>query len=343
VIGSVIAFFVIRRIIGPIAATNRILKDIAEGQGDLTKRVDVKSSDEIGELGGYFNAFISKLQGIIKHIVESAIQVSQAAEQLSQVTSDTSKGINRQNSETVQVATAMTEMTSTVDEVSRNSQRASDAAIHADKQAKLGNQTVYTTIKTINELATEVEKSAQALGKLKGDSENITAVLDVIKNIADQTNLLALNAAIEAARAGEQGRGFAVVADEVRTLAQRTQNSTAEIENLISALQQGTESAVSAMEQNRTKTMTTVEHAGKAGELLQDIAESVSTIADMNSQIAVASEEQSTVTQDINSSIVNIQNISEQTSVGAMQTSKSSQQLLILGNHFRQLVEQFQV
>jgi methyl-accepting chemotaxis protein len=207
----------------------------------------------------------------------------------------------------------------------------------------LGNQTVYTTIKTINELATEVEKSAQALGKLKGDSENITAVLDVIKNIADQTNLLALNAAIEAARAGEQGRGFAVVADEVRTLAQRTQNSTAEIENLISALQQGTESAVSAMEQNRTKTMTTVEHAGKAGELLQDIAESVSTIADMNSQIAVASEEQSTVTQDINSSIVNIQNISEQTSVGAMQTSKSSQQLLILGNHFRQLVEQFQV
>lgn len=343
VIGSVIGFFVIRGIMGPINATNGILKGIAEGQGDLTKRVDVQSSDEIGQLGEYFNAFISKLQGIIKQVVESAIQVSQAAEQLSQVTSDTSEGINRQNSETAQVATAMTEMASTVDEVARNSQSASDAAMHADSQAKLGNQTVSTTIKTINELAAEVEKSAQSLEKLKVDSENITAVLDVIKNIADQTNLLALNAAIEAARAGEQGRGFAVVADEVRTLAQRTQNSTVEIENLISTLQQGADSAVSAMEQNRTKTKTTVEHASKAGELLRDIAQSVSSIADMNSQIAVASEEQSTVAQDINRSIVNIQNISEQTSVGATQTSKSSQKLLVLGNQLRQLVEQFRV
>lgn len=343
VIGSVIAFFVIRGIMTPIHSTNKILKDIAEGQGDLTKRVDVKSSDEIGEMGEYFNAFISKLQTIIKQVVESAVQVSQSAEQLSQVTGETSQGTQKQNSETAQVATAMTEMASTVDEVARNSQSASEAAINADSQAKSGNQAVSTTIQAINELAAEVEVSASVLEKLKGDSENISAVLDVIKNIANQTNLLALNAAIEAARAGEQGRGFAVVADEVRTLAQRTQDSTAEIESIILALQQGVNSAVAAMKQNQEKTISTVDQAANAGEFLRTIAESVSTIVDMNSQIAVASEEQSAVAQEINRNIVNIQSISEKTSVGATQTAKSSQQLLALGNQLRQLVEQFRV
>ncbi len=343
ILGTTIAFFVVRGIMGPINATNDILKEIAEGQGDLTKRVDVKSADEIGEMADYFNAFISKLQGIIKQVVESAVKVSQAAEQLSQVTTETSEGINRQNSETAQVATAITEMSATVEEVARNTQMASDAAKHADKEAKSGNKTVSITIEKINELAVEVETSANTLEKLKVDSENISAVLDVIKNIAEQTNLLALNAAIEAARAGEQGRGFAVVADEVRTLAQRTQNSTAEIENLISALQHGVNSTVLAMQQNRATTITTVDHAAKTGVVLQTISKCVSSIVDMNTQIAVASEEQSAVAQEISKNIINIQTSSEQTSVGAHQTDQSSRQLLLLGNQMRQLVEQFRV
>jgi methyl-accepting chemotaxis protein len=341
-ISSTIAFFIVRGIMQPINATNTILKNITE-QGDLTKRVAITSGDEIGEMGGYFNAFVSKLQGIIREVVESATQLSVAAEQMSKVAADTNEGLNRQNSETVQVATAMTEMAATVDEIARNSQNGSDAASSSDREAKSGNQAVSITIKTINELAGDVENSAMILENLKGDSENISAVLDVIKNIADQTNLLALNAAIEAARAGEQGRGFAVVADEVRTLAQRTQNSTSEIENLISALQKGAESAVNAMEQNRTKAAETVEQAAQAGEFLESITQGVSTILDMNSQIAVSSEEQAAVAQEINRSIVSIQSISDETSVGATQTSESSKEVTILGTRLRNLVEQFRV
>jgi methyl-accepting chemotaxis protein len=341
-ISSTIAFFIVRGIMQPINATNTILKNITE-QGDLTKRVAITSGDEIGEMGEYFNAFVSKLQGIIREIVESATQLSVAAEQMSKVAADTNEGLNRQNSETVQVATAMTEMAATVDEIARNSQNGSDAASSSDREAKSGNQAVSITIKTINELAGDVENSAMILENLKGDSENISAVLDVIKNIADQTNLLALNAAIEAARAGEQGRGFAVVADEVRTLAQRTQNSTSEIENLISALQKGAESAVNAMEQNRTKAAETVEQAAQAGEFLESITQGVSTILDMNSQIAVSSEEQAAVAQEINRRIVSIQSISDETSVGATQTSESSKEVTILGTRLRNLVEQFRV
>jgi methyl-accepting chemotaxis protein len=343
IIGSIIAFFIVRGIMRPINATNFILKDIAEGQGDLTKRLTVESTDEIGEMGNYFNAFITKLQDIIRQVVDSAVQLSVAADQLSSVMSETNKGINKQNGETIQVATAMTEMSASVDEVAHNAQNASDTANHADGKAKLGNQAVSKTIDTINELATDVEKSTTVLEKLKGDSENISAVLDVIKNIADQTNLLALNAAIEAARAGEQGRGFAVVADEVRTLAQRTQNSTAEIETLISTLQQGTDLAVSAMQQNKDKTRSTVEQAAKAGEFLQSITHSVSSILDMNNQIAIGSEEQASVAQEINRSIVNIQSVSEDTASGAKKATESSKQLSILGSRLRELVEQFKV
>lgn len=342
-LGGLFSVFVIRGITRPIRSTVNILRGIANGNGDLTKRVEVTSSDEIGQLGTYFNTFMSQLQSIVSEVINSAAQLSVAADQMHKMTVSTSDGLNRQNDETIQVATAITEMSSTVDEVARNSQGASDAASNADKEAKLGNTAVNKTISTINELVQELENSSTILGRLKGDSENISAVLDVIKNIADQTNLLALNAAIEAARAGEQGRGFAVVADEVRNLAKKTQDSTSQIEGLITALQNAADSAVGAMDQNRAKATETVDQAAKAGEYLKSITQGVSAIFDMNCQIAVASEEQSSVAANVSMSISNIQTVSESTSAAAAQTSTSSQQVASLSDRLKDLVGQFRV
>ena len=343
VAGVIIAVFTVRGVMTPISATNSILKELSQGEGDLTKRVPVTSQDEIGELSEYFNAFVSKLQGIVKDVIESAAQLAVASQQMNQLSQSTTNGLHQQNQETMQVASAMTEMASTVEEVARNSQSTSDAAKYADQQAQSGNSIVAATVTKINELAADVESSASILSKLKDDSGNISAVLDVIKNIADQTNLLALNAAIEAARAGEQGRGFAVVADEVRTLAQRTQDSTSEIEGLISTLQNGADSAVAAMQKNRTKTIETVEQAAQAGEFLKAITEGVSKILDMSNQIAVASEEQSAVAQEINNNIHNIQSVSEETAGNSKQTSTASAEVADLGNRLHRLVEQFKV
>ncbi len=339
--GLAVAYFVTQGIVGPLKRTNAMLKDIAEGEGDLTKRVPVNSSDEVGELALNFNAFVEKLQGVISQIVSATQQLATSAEELSNVTDQTKAGVVNQKSEIEQVVTAIEEMTATVQDVARNAEQAALAATEATEASERGDSQVQTTITAISTLRKGIDNSSSVIEKLQQDSNNITTVLDVIKSVAEQTNLLALNAAIEAARAGEQGRGFAVVADEVRTLARRTQESAGEIENLISVLQNGAGQAVDVMGTSRESAQTVTEEAGAAGEALALITQSVTTISDMNTQIASAAQEQSAVTDEINRNVLNIHAISEQTAAATEQTNTASLELAQLGATLRNLTSQF--
>ncbi|WP_443218213.1 methyl-accepting chemotaxis protein [Pseudomonas sp. Gutcm_11s] len=281
------------------------------------------------------------LRELIGHIRDSVTQIASAAEELSAVTEQTSAGVTSQKDETDQVATAMNEMTATVQEVARNAEQASHAANDADRQAKEGETAVNDAVQQMDRLAGEVQRSSEAVNHLRNESDKIGSVLDVIKAVAEQTNLLALNAAIEAARAGEAGRGFAVVADEVRGLAQRTQKSTEEIEALIGSLQQGSQQAAGLMDSSRTLTEATVDLTRRAGSRLGEIADAVSAIQAMNQQIAAAAEEQTAVAEEINRSVINVRDISEQTAAASEETAASSTELARLGNDLQILVSRF--
>ena len=312
-------------------------------EGDLRTRVDYTSNDEIGHIANAFNRMAERFGETINQVKDSISQLAAAAEETSVVNAQTTSGINQQQMETSQVATAINEMNATVHEVARNAVAAAQAAQEADNSFSEGKKVVGRIIGAIGELATEVEQSSQVIRELEKESENIGSVLDVIKSIAEQTNLLALNAAIEAARAGEQGRGFAVVADEVRTLAGRTQQSTREIEEMINRLQAGANKAVQVMETGKQKSQVGVEQAAAAGEALETINSAVDRINNMNTQIASAAEEQSSVTEEINRNIVNINQVAEQTAVGAKQTAMASDDLANLAEQLKKLVEQFKV
>ncbi|NOY61606.1 MAG: methyl-accepting chemotaxis protein [Gammaproteobacteria bacterium] len=309
--------------------------------GELTTRVAIQSKDEVAEVGDAFNEMADQFSTVIREVATSTNELGSAAEQMSTTAGQTSAGLDEQRAQTEQVATAITEMTSTVQEVARNAEEASRAASEADREATNGQTVVSETIEAIRSVAQEVERASQVIHTVEQDSESIGSVLDVIKGIAEQTNLLALNAAIEAARAGEQGRGFAVVADEVRTLASRTQESTHEIQEMIERLQTGSVDAVQAMKKAHERADSTVKQATRAGESLETITRSVNTISDMNSQIASAAEEQSAVSEEINANVVSISNVADQTAGGAEQTNQNSARLNQLSHQLNALVGRF--
>ncbi len=341
--GLIISSFIGRMISGPLKSTVEAMNEIAAGGGDLTRRLDESGDNEITRLGKAFNSFAEKVRVTVSKVSGSTSQLAAAAEEMSTIMEDTSRGTQQQQSETVQVVAAMNEMTSTVQEVARHANNAAEAANKADKASVEGKQVVINTMKAIEALSSEVNSAVTVIGQLEQDSENIGSVLDVIRGIAEQTNLLALNAAIEAARAGEQGRGFAVVADEVRNLASKTQQSTQEIQQMIERLQDGAQSAVKVMDESRSRAENSVSQAGQANISLEEIASSVSLIKDMNAQIADASEQQSSVVEEINRNIVNISGIVENTAKGAGQTAQASEELSRLAADLQSLVSQFKV
>jgi methyl-accepting chemotaxis protein len=339
--GILAAWAITRQIVMPLSQTLKVAERVAAG--DLSHNLISKRQDELGQLQRAMQSMTLGLRELIGGISDGVTQIASAAEELSAVTEQTSAGVNSQKVETDQVATAMNEMAATVQEVARNAEEASEAAVAADQQAREGDKVVGEAIAQIERLATEVGHSTVAMGDLKRESDKIGSVLDVIKSVAQQTNLLALNAAIEAARAGEAGRGFAVVADEVRSLAQRTQKSTEEIEGLIVGLQSGTQQVATILDNSRSLTNSSVELTRRAGGSLENITRTVSAIQAMNQQIAAAAEQQSAVAEEINRSVLNVRDVSEQTSAASEETAASSVELARLGTHLQMLVGRFKV
>lgn len=330
------------KVVPPLNKFLASMRDINSGSGDLTRRLSHDSKDEVGGIVEEFNAFVSKLQAIILDVVRSSKELNKTSEDMLDVIGQAEKGVLQQQDETTHVATAMNEMSATVQEIARNAARAAEAADQADKETSQGKQVVTQTKQSINLLANEVEKATQVIHQLESDSDNIGTILDVIRDIADQTNLLALNAAIEAARAGEQGRGFAVVADEVRSLASRTQDSTQQIREMIEKLQGGANNAVAVMAAGSSQAQLSVRQATQAEESLEVVTKAVATINEMNMQIASAAEEQSSVSAEINRNVHNISQVSEDTSQGVQRAAElsgavteESNQLLALMNKFR--------
>jgi methyl-accepting chemotaxis protein len=340
-VGVLAAVIITRQITRPLRETLAVVEKIAAG--DLTHDLRVTRRDELGVLQQGIQRMGSTLRELISGIRDGVTQIASAAEELSAVTEETSTGVNSQKVETDQVATAMHEMAATVQEVARNAEHASSAATDADAQARAGDQVVAEAISQIERLAEEVHRSTEAMGLLQQESQKIGSVMDVIKSVAEQTNLLALNAAIEAARAGEAGRGFAVVADEVRGLAQRTQKSTEEIEELVAGLQSGTQQVANVMLGSRNLTDSSVELTRKAGASLESITRTVSNIQSMNRQIAAAAEQQSAVAEQISRSIINVRDVSEQTAAASDETAASSVELARLGNQLQTMVSHFRV
>ncbi|MCU7931765.1 MAG: methyl-accepting chemotaxis protein [Candidatus Thiodiazotropha sp. (ex Codakia rugifera)] len=328
----------ITNVVGHLSITASQMAD-----GDLTVQCKKTSSDELGQVIQAFNQLGSKFRTVITELKESTVQLASAAEETSVITDKSSTRIRQQQAETEQVATAMNEMTVTGQDVARNAGVADQAAQEADNKASEGIAVASKALNATQDLSDEVQQAAVVIQKLEAESENIGTVLDVIRGIAEQTNLLALNAAIEAARAGEQGRGFAVVADEVRTLAGRTQQSTQEIQNMIELLQHGAKEAAQAMDQGQEKARHSLAQVEQADSALKEINKVVASIKEMNAQIATAAEEQGTVAEEINRNIVSISDLSSESAEGAEQTAQASTEQAQLAGRLERIASKFNV
>lgn len=335
------ALLLTRSIVKPIDDALQAAERIAEG--DLTRNIHIEGHDEAARLLRAMAKMQDKLRDTLQLIAGSATQLASAAEELNSVTDESARGLQQQNNEIEQAATAVTEMTSAVEEVARNAVSTSEASKEATRSAGDGRDLVLETVSAIERMSVDVQGTADLIGNLAEESRDIGKVLDVIRGLADQTNLLALNAAIEAARAGEAGRGFAVVADEVRALAHRTQQSTSEIERMIGSIQGGTEQAVNSMRNSTERAESTLKIARGAGLALDTITGAVAEINERNLVIASAAEEQAQVAREVDRNLVNINDLSVQSATGAHQTSAASAELSRLAVDLNGLVARFSV
>ncbi|GAB7528623.1 methyl-accepting chemotaxis protein [Pseudomonas sp. 3A(2025)] len=337
----VLSYLIIRMINVAVTDVNGVLLSLS--QRDLTARASYQSGDEFGQICTNLNRMAEEITGVVQEINSATAQVATAAEESSAVTVQTSRSVEQQRQSTELVATAITEMSTTVRDVARSTGDAAQLSQQLNQNTAQGSSEVQNTIELIRQLSSQAQDTAQIIGELKQESDSISSVLDVIRGIAEQTNLLALNAAIEAARAGDHGRGFAVVASEVRTLAQKTQESTGNIQQMITRLQTGSDRATSSMQQTLDKAQAGARNIGRAGDLLAEIAEGVSSISDRNIQIASAAEEQSAVADDISRNVNEINDLVIQVSAGAQQTAVTSQELARLAEYQQELVGRFRI
>lgn len=336
-----IAWGLTRSIMQPVRQAVDVTSRVASG--DLRVEVNSNRNDELGQLLAALDTMVTSLRDLVGRIDTTATNIASSSEELSTVTQQTSQGVNQQKDQTDQVATAMNEMVTTVNDVARSAEDAFNAANEASQKSGSGEKAVEETVSYIAELNRQADTTMERLQALQSDTKNIATVLDVIKSVADQTNLLALNAAIEAARAGENGRGFSVVAEEVRSLAQRTQTSTSEIETLIERLVASVGQSVTDMETGTKLANQTLDSAKSTGETIREMAGSVENIQQYNSQIATAAEQQTSVAEDINRSVTQIRDVSDQSAASGNDVSSASEKLARLGEDLREQVSRFRV
>jgi methyl-accepting chemotaxis protein len=341
IVTLILAWALVRSITAPLRQSTRFAESIAKG--NLTSHIEITGADEVSDLQRSLAAMQNSLIDTLRLIGDSSHQLAAAAEEMTAVTNQTSNDLNNQNAEIQQAATAVNEMTAAVQEVARNAVSTADASDASTTTAQLGRQRIDLTIQAIRRMGNRVEDATHQVEELAAHSQDIGKILDVIRGVAEQTNLLALNAAIEAARAGEAGRGFAVVADEVRALAGRTQSSTQEIEKMVVAIRAGTSQAVDTMQANNAQALETLDTAQTAGNALDEIADAISLIHERNRVIASASEEQAQVAREIDRNLVNIRDLSIQTSEGAAQIDSASQSLSGLSHDLKGMVARFQL